>query len=307
MGLWGRLKKKAKKIGKQVKRTTKQAGGQLKRSTAVALPALLGPGLGDKAALALAKTGGKTARKSTLKGISKVSNVTGRIVQVGATAVATWFGGPILGAAAYRGTALMRQLSQHDIQEAKYKAGITTTRGHNVVWKKQPVRIIEGLAAGLGGAIAGAAAGGTSIFASGSSMVSGILGSGGAAAGGTGAASAGMEASTSAMVAGETAAGTAAAGGGIGTLGYVSAGTGVLGIASKLFGGGKGAGGGGSSEGGIVENYVTGDSGLLGAQGPLGDQGLGLVSEDGSILGTGIPMVYVAIAIIALILWYYFA
>jgi hypothetical protein len=299
-----------KKFRKKLRKTVKRVGKQIKRSTAVAAPALLGPGLGEKVGVSIAKTAGKTAIKSTYKRMGQVSNVTGRVVQVAGTAIATWFGGPILGSMAYRGTALMRQIGQKEIQEGKFKAGLTTTRGHKIVWKKQPVRILEAAAAGLGGAIVGAAAGGTSIFASGSSMITGAFGGGGVAAGGTGA-SAAMQSSTAAMVAGETggaAAATtaAAAAGGTGVLGYVAPALGLAGLASRFLGGGAAPSGGTIMEGGITEVY-SGEGGVLGAEGPLGPDGLGLVSEDGSFLGTGIPMLIVVVVLLAAVAYWYFA
>jgi len=305
MGLWGRLKKKAKRVGKAVGKTAKKVGRQVKRSAAVAAPALLGPGLGEKVGVAIAKTAGKTAIKSTYSGMGRVSNVTGRVVQVVGTAVATWFGGPILGSAAYRGTALLRQLSQHEIAEAKYKAGVSQSRGHNVVWKKQPIRIVEALAVGVAGAAAGSIAGGTSFFASGSSMVSGILGGGSTAAGG---ASSAMLSSTEAMVAGETASGVAAAaapaaGSSLLTTAGVGLGTSLVStILPKLFGGGGGTSTGGVETGG-VEVYTGEGGGAAGEAGFAGmaDQASDFLSSD---VG-GIPMALIVGVVAVGLIWYF--
>jgi len=294
MGLWGKIKKTAKRAGKQVKRSSTRVGKQIRRSAAVAAPALLGPGLGDKVGIELANK-----NKSALKNLSRVSNVTGRVVQIAGTIVTTVFAGPIAGSAVYRGTALLRQLSQHETQEAKYRAGMTTTRGHNVVWKKQPVRIIEGLAAGVGGAIVGAAAGGTSIFASGSEMVSGIFSAAPVATGGTGA-SAAMEASTASMVAGETG-GVAAAGGSslLTTLGTGLGTSAVSMLLPRLFGQGSS---GGVSTGG-TEIYTGGESGgggetgLAGVAGDVGD----FLSGDVGGIPTGI--IVAAIIVVAIYYW----
>lgn len=296
MGLWGRIKKKAKKVGKQVKRSSKQVGSQIKRSAAVAAPALLGPGLGDKVGIALANK-----NKSALKGLSRVSNVTGRIVQIAGTIVTTVFAGPIAGSAVYRGTALLRQLSQHETQEAKYKAGMTTTRGHNVVWKKQPLRIAEGIAAGVGVAAVGAIAGGTSLFASGSSMASGIMGGGTAAAGGTGA-SAAMQTSTAAMVAGETG-GVAAAGGSslLTTLGTGLGTSAVSMLLPRLFGA-AGTSTGGVSTGG-TEVYTGEGGGAAGETGLAGVTGEVTDFLSGDIGGIPTGLIIGAIIIIAIYYW----
>lgn len=300
MGLWGRIKKKAKRVGKAVGKTAKKVGRQVKRSAAVAAPALLGPGLGEKVGVAIAKTAGKTAIKSTYSGMSRVSNVTGRIVQIAGTVVGTVFAGPIAGSAIYRGTALLRQLSQHEMAEAKFKAGVSQTRGHNVVWKKQPLRILEGLAAGVGGAVIGAAAGGTSIFASGSSMASGIFGGGTAAAGG---ASPAMLASTEAMVAGETAAGTAAAGGGVLST-VASVGVPVVGavapmLLQRLMGGG-GTSMGGTEVGG-TEVVIPGSDGGFGAGGfeGMAGQASDFLASDVA----GIPMAVIVGGAALLLIW----
>jgi len=294
-----------KKFRKKFRKTVKRVGKQIKRSAAVAAPALLGPGLGEKVGVSIAKTAGKTAIKSTYKRMGQVSNVTGRVVQVVGTAVATWFGGPILGSMAYRATALGRQLGQKEIKEAKFKAGLTTTRGHKIVWRKQPVRILEAAAVGFGGAIAGSLAGGTSVFASGSSMVSGIFGGGTAAAGG---ASPAMLSSTEAMVAGETASGVAAAaapaaGSSLLTTAAVGLGGSLVStVLPRLFGGGGGTSTGGVETGG-VEVY-TGEGG--GAAGETGFAGMADQASDflSSEVG-GIPMALIVGVVAVGLIWYF--
>jgi hypothetical protein len=305
MGLWGRIKKTAKRAGKAVAKTSKKVGRQVKRSAAVAAPALLGPGLGEKVGISIAGTM-KKGKASTLKGMARVSNVTGRVVQIAGTALGTIFAGPIAGAAIYRATALQRQLVQHEVQEAKFKAGMTTTRGHNVVWKKQPLRILEGVAAGVGAAAVGAIAGGTSIFASGSEMVSGIFGSGGTAA--AGGETAAMKASTAAMVQGETAAGTAAAAAPaagssiLSTAATTMGGALVTTAASRLLGGLGGTSTGGVSTGG-TEVY-TGEGTSGGGYGFTGD--LGAAGGVGDMLSgdvAGIPMPLILGAVVILLIW----
>jgi len=294
-----------KKFRKKFRKTVKRVGKQIKRSAAVAAPALLGPGLGEKVGVAIAKTAGKTAIKSTYSGMSRVSNVTGRIVQIAGTVVGTVFAGPIAGSAIYRGTALLRQLSQHEMAEAKFKAGVSQTRGHNVVWKKQPLRIVEGLAAGVGAAAVGAIAGGTSIFASGSSMVSGIFGGGTAAAGG---ASPAMLSSTEAMVAGETASGVAAAaapaaGSSLLTTAAVGLGGSLVStVLPRLFGGGGGTSTGGVETGG-VEVYTGEGGGAAGETGFAGmaDQASDFLSSD---VG-GIPMALIVGVVAVGLIWYF--
>jgi hypothetical protein len=301
MGLWGRIKKTAKRAGKQVKRTTKVVGSQVKRSTIAVAPILLGPGLGEKVGIMAAGNG--KGSKSALKAMGRVSNVTGRVVQIGATALGTIFGGPIVGAAAYRGTALLRQLNQHQVQEAKYKAGMTTTRGHNVVWKKQPVRILEGLAAGVGGAAVGSLAGGTSFFASGSSMFSGITGIGAAAPATTGVTGA-MEASTASMIAGETgvtsSAAAAGAAGGTGVLGYATAGTGVLGIASQLLGAKGNAG-----AGGMISELIGDQSGVTPYDSGFAQGLTETPYQEGMTTGGTDYMTYIIIAAVVVAAWYF--
>ena len=177
MGLFKKIKKAAKKVGKSVGKTTKKVGGQIKRSAAVAAPALLGPGLGTKVAVGLAH-----GNKSALKGAGRVANVTGRGVQIVGTALATYFGGAVAGAAAYRGTALLRQIDQKAIRDARYKAGGVSSSGRTIKWKKHAVRTVSTVAAAYMGAGAMAAAAGgkfaTGGFQSGQSIL-GKLGGGG--------------------------------------------------------------------------------------------------------------------------------
>jgi hypothetical protein len=266
MGLWKKVKKAVKKVGKQVK-----------RSAAVAAPALLGPGLGAKVGVAIAKTAGKTAQKATYKGIGQVSNVTGRVVQVGGTALATWFGGPVAGAAVYRGTALLRQLDQKQVKDAKQAAGLTSHGGKHIAWKKHAVRTASTVGAAVVGGAALSLAGGsglTSTFASVPSLVGGIF-KGGAAVpmsptGDT--SSPEMDASTADMLAGET-------GGGFSDAGI------------------PGSPGGGGSGSGWLDTLGGIGTGIIGAMGKEGldpttpsnpePQGGGILDQLGELFGGG--------------------
>jgi hypothetical protein len=140
MGLWGKVKKAAKKVGKQVK-----------RSVAVAAPILLGPGLGEKVGVSIAKTAGSTAKKSMYQHMGQTSKVTGKVVQVAGTAVASWFGGPVAGAAVYKFTGTMGKLGQNIVKTQQYKEGLTHTKPTRMNW--------SGEAMGLGTAVVGALAG----------------------------------------------------------------------------------------------------------------------------------------------------
>jgi hypothetical protein len=140
MGLWKKVKKAAKRAGKAVK-----------RSVAVAAPVLLGPGLGEKAGVAVSRTAGKTARKSTLAYMGRVSRVTGKVVQVAGTAVATVFGGPAAGAGAYRVSGTMAKLGQYTVKSEQYRAGYTHTKPRRVNWGSEALGL--GLAVGAAGAV----------------------------------------------------------------------------------------------------------------------------------------------------------
>lgn len=148
MGLWKKIKKGVKKAGKAVKKTAKTIGRQIKRSTAVAAPALLGPGLGEKVGVYVSRTAGKTAKKSTLKGIQKVGRVGGTVVQVVGTAVATYFGGPVAGKAAYAVTGYAKKGGKYLVQKEMYKEGYKKTK------PKRPNLLAE-LASGIGSILGG--------------------------------------------------------------------------------------------------------------------------------------------------------
>jgi hypothetical protein len=153
-----------KRAGKSVKRTAKKVGKQVKRSAAVAAPAMLGPGLGEKVGLGIARTAGKTAEKSVLRHMAQVSKVTGKTVQVAGTVVATWFGGPAAGAGAYKLTGAASQFGLANIRRAQYRKGFTNT-------------VPTGYKYGdLGLGLAGAGA--TFLAGGGGSMIGGALGGG---------------------------------------------------------------------------------------------------------------------------------
>lgn len=126
MGFWKKVKKAVKKVGKSVAKTAKKVGQQVKRSTAVAAPILLGPALGEKVGVYVSRTAGRTAKKSTLKGIAKTGRVTGTVVQVAGTAVATYFGGPMAGKAAYAVTGFAKKGGKYIIQKEQYRQGYRT-------------------------------------------------------------------------------------------------------------------------------------------------------------------------------------
>ena len=177
MGLWKKVKKAAKKVGKQVK-----------RSVAVAAPALLGPGLGEKVGVAVAKTAGTTAKKSMYQHMGQTSKVTGKVVQVAGTAVASWFGGPVAGAAAYKVTGTMGKLGQNIVKTQQYKEGLTHTKPGRMNWAGEAL----GLGAAVGGAFAGASVAGVDPFSGLQGVIGEALGGGGSegtygAAGGGGA------------------------------------------------------------------------------------------------------------------------
>jgi len=163
MGFLKKLKKSVKKVGKSVGSTVKKIGKQVKRSTAVAAPALLGPGLGEKVGVYVSRTAGKTAKKSTLRGMAKVGKVGGTVVQVVGTAVATYFGGPVAGKAAYAVTGYAKKGGAFIVKQEQYKQGYTQTkptRPSFVANLVQGVASVVGAVLGGGGSVLGGGGGG---------------------------------------------------------------------------------------------------------------------------------------------------
>jgi len=175
MGLWKKVKKVAKKVGKQVK-----------RSAAVAAPALLGPGLGEKVGVGIARTAGTTAKKSMYQHMGQVSKVSGKVVQVVGTAVASWFGGPVPGAAAYRVTGTMGKFGGQIVKKQQYREGLTHTKPGKMNWAQEGI----GLVGAVAGALAGAKVAGVDPFSGLQNVVMGELrgsgDTGGGAAGSVG-------------------------------------------------------------------------------------------------------------------------
>jgi hypothetical protein len=159
MGFLKKLKKAVKKVGKSVGSTVKKIGKQVKRSTAVAAPALLGPGLGEKVGVYVSRTAGKTAKKSTLKGMAKVGRVGGTVVQVVGTAVATYFGGPVAGKAAYAVTGYAKKGGAFIVKQEQYKQGFKSTKPTRPSFV---ANVVQGVASVVG-ALVGGGGGGVGI------------------------------------------------------------------------------------------------------------------------------------------------
>jgi hypothetical protein len=203
MGLWKKIKKSVKKVGTAVKKTAAQVGKQVKRSVAVASPILLGPGLGEKVGVYVSRTAGKTAKKSTLAGMAKTGRVTGTVVQVVGTAVATYFGGPVAGKAAYAVTGAAKKGGKYVIQKEQYRQGYRTNKPTK---PNMLTELISGIGSILGGGKVAVAAGGSD---GGGSYTDGVGGGGDPGA------------------YGEAGSSGAAGGGGGGGLGRVASGLGV--------------------------------------------------------------------------------
>jgi len=159
MGFLKRLKKKIKKVGKSVAKTAKKVGRQVERSASVAMPALMGPGLGQKISVGILHGGSKyaTAEKSALKYTYKVGQYSGAVVQYGATIVASALGGPVLGAVANRVTGFAKAGGAYLVRKEQYSQGFTNTRP-KMNWREQAYGLssIVGAAAGsIGGSIGG--------------------------------------------------------------------------------------------------------------------------------------------------------
>jgi hypothetical protein len=114
-----------KRFGKFIKRTAAK----------IAIPAL-GPGLGEKVAVKIAATAGKPAQKSLYKDLSNISMRTGQIVKVGATAVATWFGGPMAGKAANQLTGTIAKAGRSIVQKELYARGYSARPAAKVGWNE---------------------------------------------------------------------------------------------------------------------------------------------------------------------------
>jgi hypothetical protein len=136
-----------RRAGKQIKRSARRIGSQVKRSAAVSAPILTGGLLGTRIGVSIAKTTGKH-QAGVLKRMSPVSKAMGRVEQVGATIAATWFGGPVAGAAAYRGTTLSRTYTDRMIRQAR---GMDS---RPIQWKEQGIRTAATVAAAYVGATA---------------------------------------------------------------------------------------------------------------------------------------------------------
>jgi hypothetical protein len=163
VGLWKKVKKAAKKVG-----------GAVKKATAVGLAAGGNP-LTTKVAMKVAKSQGKYRSKSTVKVVGQVAKTTSKVAQLGGTAVATVFGGPMAGAAAYRLGALNKQYVDREVAKAK------GTKVRKIAWKKQAIRgaytVAGGAAAGLGASLLGGTGAG-GMFGSGMTLAKNIFGGG---------------------------------------------------------------------------------------------------------------------------------
>lgn len=165
-GGFGSIGKAFKRIGGQIARTAEQAGKQIKRSTAVASPVLLGPALGEKVGIRIARSAGQTAQKATLKAMSRVSRVSGTVVQAAGTVVAGAFTAGLAAAPAYAVTGAAKNLGQHYIKKEQFKRGYTTRDPGTFDWRGEAIKIgstaaslVGAAGRAVGGAIGGQIAG----------------------------------------------------------------------------------------------------------------------------------------------------